>query len=311
MRVVCRVLPGCLLVLALAAPAWSQAVVRGTILDFQGEPIEGAAVRVEGDGYLQEYPTGADGAYSATLPPGTYTLTFLVQRQALLVENNVPVRVGEPLVRDFDMSALSDEDQERALEMLEARGDANAIRAAFDAGVAALNSGDVDTAIAQFGIAAEGDDQHIILANLAQALALGGRHEEAAQNYALALIQDPENAVYLQNRGIALGNTGDIEGAVESIARAAELDPLTAGMSYFNLGIIFVNRGQVPDAVNAFERSIDADAENAQAYYQLGLALVGTAPADAVAPLERFLELAPDDPNAQTAQGLLDFARTQ
>jgi tetratricopeptide (TPR) repeat protein len=206
---------------------------------------------------------------------------------------------------------MSDEDKARMVEMLNARGNAEAVRTAFDAGRAALAAGDFAGAIEQFSTAAESDDQHVILANLAQAYSGAGQHAEAADAYRRALVQDPENGVYQQNMGIALGNSGDVDGAVEAISRAAELDPLSAGSAYYNLGIIFINRAQMDQAVNAFRQSIAAAADHAPAYYQLGLALVGTAPAEAVEPLEKFLDLAPDDPNAATAQGLLDFARTQ
>ena len=243
-------------------------------------------------------------------PRAPTTLTLLVQRQAI-TSVEAEIRANQEVQGNFDLSSFSDEDQQRAIEMLEAGVDADAVRAAFDLGRAAMESGNFDEAVEQFTVAVDNDDQHVILANLAQALSGAGRHEEAAENYRLALVQDPENPIYLQNRGIALGNSGDVDGAVESITQAAVLDPLMAGPGHFNLGIIFINRGQVAEAVESFRDSIEADDTYAQAYYQLGLALVGAAPADAVEPLERFLELAPDDPNALTAQGLLEFARTQ
>ena len=311
MKLVSRMLPYLVLVLAFAIPAQAQATgeITGTVLGFQSEPLA-AAIRIEVDGELREFPTAEDGTYSATLPAGTYTLTLLVQRQAI-TSVEATIRANQEVQGNFDLSSFSDEDQQRAIEMLEAGVDADAVEAAFTLGRDAMTAGNFDEAVEHFTVAAENDDQHVILANLAQALSGAGRHEDAAENYRLALVQDPENPIYLQNRGIALGNSGDVEGAVEAIGQAAVLDPTMAGSGHFNLGIIFINRGQLAEAVESFQSSVEADDTNAQAYYQLGLALVGSAPADAVEPLERFLELAPDDPNALTAQGLLEFARTQ
>ena len=314
MKLVSRMLPFLIIVIALVFPSQVEAQVtgtlEGTVSDFRSEPMEGAVIRIDIDGELLEVTTDLDGSYSIELPEGSHEVTLVVQRQPLTsVEVDIVARQSRE--GNFDLGAMNDEDQARALEMLEERGDAEAVRASFDLGRAALAAGNLDEAVEQFSIAVENDDQHLILANLAQALAQSGRHGEAAENYRLALVQDPENSVYLQNLGIALGNDGDVAGATESITRATTLDPLSAGPAFFNLGIIFLNRAQMNEAIDAFNESIAADESNAQAHYQLGLALVGTNPADAVAPFERFLEIAPDDPNASVAQGLLDFARTQ
>ena len=313
MKLVSRMLLLFLIVVALAIPIQAQdetGELAGTVYDFQSEPMEGAVVRIDVNGDIREITTGADGTYSTLLPPGTHAVTLVIQRQPI-TSVDVEIAAGQDVEGNFDLGAMSDEDQERALAMLEDRGDADSVREAFDLGRAALAEGNIDAAIEQFTIAAEGDDQHIILANLGMALSSGDRYEEAARQFQLALIQDPENPVYHQNLGIALGNNGDIDGAIESITAAATLDPLSAGPGFFNLGIIFLNRGQMSEAVDALNQSIEADDSNAQAYYQLGMAHVGATPGEAVEPFERFLELAPDDPNAATAQALLDFARTQ
>jgi tetratricopeptide (TPR) repeat protein len=313
MKLIGRMLPFFVIVVVLAAPAQAQdetGTLNGIVYDFESEPMSGAAIRVEVNGETLEVPTGGDGAYSMTLPVGTHLVTLIVRRQPITAVD-VEITADREVEGNFDLGAMSDEDKERALESINERGGAEAVREAFDLGRAALVAGNIDEAIGQFEIAVENDDQHIILANFATALAQGGRHDEAASNYRLALVQDPENAVYLQNLGIALGNSGDIDGAIEAITQAATLDPLSAGLGFFNLGIIFTNRAQMNEAIEAFNQSIEADDSNAQTYYQLGLALVGVTPGDAVAPFERFLELAPDDPNAVTAEGLLEFARTQ
>jgi Flp pilus assembly protein TadD len=312
MKLVSHTLPCLLILIALVMPAQAQETgeLAGTVFDFVSAPMPDAVIRIVVDGQTREVTTGADGTYSTTLPAGTHSVALVVQRQPI-TSVDVEITAGGNVEGNFDLGAMSEEDKAAALEMLEDRGNAEAVRAAFDLGRAALAAGDAEEAVAQFTLAVENDDQHLILANLAQAQAAAGLHADAAETYGRALIQDPINAVYLQNRGISLGNSGDVEGAVDSISQAAALDPLTAGSGYFNLGIIFINIGRTNEAVEAFTQALAADDSIAQAYYQLGLALVGTDAPAAIEPLERFIELEPDDPNAVTAQALVDFARTQ
>jgi Tfp pilus assembly protein PilF len=316
MKLVNRVLPFLIVFAMVALPLAAQdsasptGEINGTVLGFDSNALAGAVLELNVNGETVRVVTGPDGKYTHMLPPGSYTGRLRIQG-VVLTEETFDVAVNRPVTTDFDLGALSPADKEAAREMIEGGGRANAAREAFQLGREALTSGNYAEAVTQFELAAENDNQHVILANLAQAYTGAGRFEDAAAQYRLALEQAPDNAVYHQNLGIVLGNSGDIDGAVASITQSATLDPTTESPAYYNLGLIFTNRGQMTEAVDAFKRSIAADANNAPAYYQLGLALVGTAPADAVTPLERFLELAPNDPNAVTAQGLLDFAKTQ
>lgn len=316
MKLVNRVLPFLIVFAMVALPLAAQdsasptGEINGTVLGFDSNPLAGAVVELNVNGETVRVVTGPDGKYTQMLPPGSYTGRLRIQG-VVLTEETFDVAVNRPVTTDFDLGALSPADKEAARNMIEGGGRANAAREAFQLGREALTGGNYAEAVTQFELAAENDNQHVILANLAQAYTGAGRFEDAAAQYRLALEQAPDNAVYHQNLGIVLGNSGDIDGAVASITQSATLDPTTESPAYYNLGLIFTNRGQMTEAVDAFKRSIAANADNAPAYYQLGLALVGTAPADAVTPLERFLELAPNDPNAVTAQGLLDFAKTQ
>ncbi|HUO61187.1 MAG TPA: tetratricopeptide repeat protein, partial [Candidatus Acidoferrales bacterium] len=98
--------------------------------------------------------------------------------------------------------------------------------------------------------------------------------------------------------------------------KAAQLDPSKAGMYYFNLGAVLTNRGMVDQANEAFDKAIAADPTKADAYYQKGVNLLGkatvdpktgkmTAPEGTSECLNKYLELAPNGPNAQAAKDLL------
>jgi tetratricopeptide (TPR) repeat protein len=105
------------------------------------------------------------------------------------------------------------------------------------------------------------------------------------------------------------------EDAITEYNKAAQLDPSKAGMYYFNLGAVLTNRGMVDQANEAFDKAIAADPTKADAYYQKAVNLLGKATVDKtgkmIAPegtaenLNKYLELAPNGPNAQSAKDLL------
>jgi tetratricopeptide (TPR) repeat protein len=95
---------------------------------------------------------------------------------------------------------------------------------------------------------------------------------------------------------------------------AAQVDPTSAAQSYFNIGAVYTNAGKVDEANAAFDKCIAADPTRAEAYYQKGLNLLGkatlqgdktVAPPGTAEALQKYLELTPNGPNAQSAKDLL------
>ena len=240
---------------------------------------------------------------------GDLGVTERVVRDLTLVGENEIVTI--PSENPFDNTS----DREAA-----AAADA-ATREAFDAGRQALEAEDYDEAIAQFTIAAEGSltPQHVIYANLALAYERAQRYDEAAEHFELAqetaIAQEisPETVNYYTNLTLIYAAAGDLDKALESAEKAVEFDSEGAGLSFFNIGVVLTNAGQGAAAIAAFERAVDVDPEMADAYYQLGLAYLGAPDSisDAVGVMERYLELVPDGPDAETARQLLEFARQQ
>ena len=68
-----------------------------------------------------------------------------------------------------------------------------------------------------------------------------------------------------------------------------------------------MNAGATEDAVQYFTRAIGRDPNDAESYFQRGLALVKTGrTADARADFQKVVELAPSGPRAETARKALE-----
>jgi Tfp pilus assembly protein PilF len=73
-----------------------------------------------------------------------------------------------------------------------------------------------------------------------------------------------------------------------------------------NHGIELYNGNRIPEATKVFESVLQADPKNARAHYMLGLCYTNTGDlARAKEHLEAFLQLAPNDPEAQSARQML------
>ena len=198
----------------------------------------------------------------------------------------------------------------------------------YDAGMEAMKAKDYDAAIQQFMSAAEVDStQHVVFAQLGEAYsgkATAARGEEKQElftksldYYKQAISLKADDASYHNNYGLALANAGKLEESQAELMKAAELDPPNAGRYFFNLGALLVNTGQSKAAADAFRKATEADPTFADAYYQLGVTLTGLATVDAntggIVPvagtkeaLEKYLQLAPNGPNADAAKSLLE-----
>ncbi len=196
---------------------------------------------------------------------------------------------------------------------------------AFNAGMEAENNKQFDAAIEQFekGVSI-GPMQHIIWSHLADSY--GGRSAtnepdaakqadlaKAAADYQKAIELEPREATYHNNYALLLVREKKLNDAKEELGKAATLDPSSAGKYYFNIGAVMANTNQNEAAAEAFQKSMAAG--YAEAYYQYGLVMISKATSTAdgkiVAPdgtvqaFQKYLEMAPAGPNAQSAKDML------
>jgi tetratricopeptide (TPR) repeat protein len=139
--------------------------------------------------------------------------------------------------------------------------------------------------------------------------------EKAAEAYKKALALKPDDAALYNQLGNVYGAEGKVPEATEALTKAAQLDPQMAAKAYYNLGANLVNTGKSDEAADFFKKAIDADPNYADAHYQYGICLMAKAQVDSsgkITPPEgtaeqfqKYLELKPDGPFAQSSKDML------
>jgi tetratricopeptide (TPR) repeat protein len=195
----------------------------------------------------------------------------------------------------------------------------------FNAGKAALDAKNYDEAITQFTKASTIDaTQAVIFSQLAQAYEgaaqakpaeAAGLRDKSYEAWKKAIEINPNDAAYYNNYALALGRGKKNDEAQAAIEKAAQIDPPNAGKYYFNLGAMLTNSGQTDPACNAFKKAIEVQPDYADAQYQYGICLTSkatvaadgkvTPPPGTVEAFQKYLELKPDGPNADSAKAML------
>tara|TARA_B100001123_G_scaffold451141_1_gene627615 strand:- start:137570 stop:138703 length:1134 start_codon:yes stop_codon:yes gene_type:complete len=337
-------------VLACASLAFGQiGGVRGKVIGKDGNPLKGAWIKLERLKVKGNYKVKTNkkgNFFYAGLPYGRYHATLEVDGQVVDRLNNVNVIVGDTVEFNFDIqklaarrksgpseadiASMSPAERQRYEEALKKRQKAisknKELNDAFNAGMVALKMKNYATAVQSLVKASALDgSQHVIWGNLADAQSklastkVGADRTringEAITSYEKAIEIDGTNAAYYNNLGLLMVRAQRVEEGQMKLAEAAMLDPDNAARYFFNLGAIMVNMGNTDGAIQAFTRSIEANASFANAHYQLGMALVGkakTLPDGTVVPatgtieaFQKYVELEPNGQFAAGAQGML------
>ena len=226
-----------------------------------------------------------------------------------------------------EMSAADKAQMEKVMKDRAAAMQKNkALQESFNNGMTALQAKDFQAAIDNFKKAGEIDPkQPVIWGNAAEAYMgiakskNGAEKDEAlnaaVENYNKALELKPDDAGMHNNLALALAQMKKFPESKAELEKAAALDPPSAGKYYYNLGAILTNTGQTEPALEAFRKAIDLTPNYADAHYQYAVALSAKmqvqpdgkviAPPGMNEELQKYLELAPDGPNAQAAKDLM------
>jgi Tfp pilus assembly protein PilF len=209
---------------------------------------------------------------------------------------------------DEAKAAKAREDLERA-----GRATEEAKRAHNDA-VALLKAGDDAGAFAKFqeALALDPNLEPALLGLATTGLKIG-RAAEAAAAAEAVLKKDPRNeqAVRIRyNAALKLGDTVMALDALEALVALAAVDRATAVDGLSKLAFAAFDSDDVVHAKEALGKVLELDPNHARSHYLMGLILMREgAKAEARSHLERFLELAPNDPDAATAKDALKYLK--
>lgn len=236
---------------------------------------------------------------------------------------------GAPLTQEQARGMTKEQQAEYEKQMKErsaAMAKNKELNDSFNAGMEAMKAKDYPTAITSFNKAGELDPKQVVVwGQLADAYAglaktkTGAEQTDAltkaGEAYAKAIELAPTDASFHNNYALTLAASKKFPEMQAEIDKAVQIDPAGAGKYYFNLGAVLTNAGQSKPACEAFKKAIDSDPNYADAHYQYGICLTSQAtnkpdgtiiyPEGTQQAFQKYLELKPDGPNAESAKALL------
>lgn len=292
--------------LLVSVPAFAQTVAKGTVVDAQGKPVDGATVTFENtqsSARRAETKTNAKGEFlQVGLPPGTYKITATKDKLTRTV-NNVPIRTAandRPI--NLQLAAdggMTDEERKAAAATAQAAQEA----------VAAMNAGRDDEAIAKFNdILTKVPNCTDCLYNLGVAFGHKQQWTQAEDSFKKLLALRPDNADAYNGLANVYNALKRFDEAIAASKKASELaGPAASGGSaeaLYNQGVILWNSQKYAEAKVQFEAAVKADPNMGLAHYQLGMANLnlGQIP-DAVTAFETYLKVDPNGPKAAEVKG--------
>lgn len=284
-------------------PAPVQGTVKGVIKDKAGNPIEGAKVTVQSILYAAvryTLKTNAKGEYlQIGLQPDYY--------QIKAEKDGFMPSFSEKYIGIQDLMVIDLELQEGKYFIGESPGDKD-----FKAGNELFAAGKFAEAAEAYKAAiAKEAGEPVYHGNLGSSYLKLGNMEEALAAYKKMLEVQPESYSANKNIGQILGADKKYEEALPYFKKASELSTSDPEASY-NLGVCLINLQDLEGAAAAFVRAKELKADYAPPYYQLGMIYVNqNKKPEAIQTLEKFVELAPEDPNAAVAKQVLAFLKSQ
>ena len=149
-------------------------------------------------------------------------------------------------------------------------------------------------------------DQNSASTYILRGIAFGelGQLETALECYEKAVETDLQKADAWYNKGNALGNLKRHEEALESFEKATKLDPQYSD-AWYNKGVALGNLKRHEEALESFEKAIELDPQKAEAWYNKGSALGGLGRTEeALEAYEKAIELDPQKAEAWSNKGV-------
>ncbi|MEM8933411.1 MAG: tetratricopeptide repeat protein [Acidobacteriota bacterium] len=204
-------------------------------------------------------------------------------------------------------------DTDKANELAKALGmdnlSANLAIGIYNEGAVASQTGDYETALAKFSEATRLDPS-LAEAHAGIASVLYNQQDLAGALAAAekALQVDPESLRGRRMQFLAHDAAGTDQARIwETWESYREVDAAGAVDLLYNRARMEFEAANIDVAREALSKVLEVDAEYPRAYYTLGLTYTADDPAKAKEYLEKFIALAPDDPEVATAREILSY----
>jgi len=289
--------------------------VIGTVTDGQNKPVQGAKVLITLPGvasFKQEKTTDKGGKFTLLILDATKEYKVRIEKEGFQpYEEALKPTIQETLRITYTLASVQAAAAGTAPDSAEAKAleGRNAAVAAFNEGVVKLKAGDKEGALPQFEAALKLNpdliEAHAVLADLyadqkkyPQAIAAAERVLQAKPN-------DPAALATLYDAAVAMGDKAKAESAMNAMLEGAP--GRETAVRLLNKGVADFNENRMPDALAAFQKAEKADPTFPKTQYMLGLthANIGNKE-EARQHLTKFLEMAPNDENAETAKAVLE-----
>jgi tetratricopeptide (TPR) repeat protein len=289
------------------AQAWSGAGrAKGVVKDMEGNPIKGASVELV---MIQDRDTGppalttdkkgkfamlglkggmwwvrvnADGF---KLWSGPYEIFSHSAPKSLVVEME---RLPEEVVRA--QKQFKAQDRLDAAKELVAKGDIDGARAEYDAAISELDE----------------QDHPVVLAVLANTYLGEGDMARAKEILQQSLAIDPDHIASLKELAAITAAEGDVDQA-EVLLGKIPPEEVVHPNTTMNLGMAHYNKGEMKQAKSFLDRTVRDHPDVALAYYFRGLINLSLEPQAAKADFTKYVEMAPDSPQAKEAREYLGY----
>ncbi len=203
-------------------------------------------------------------------------------------------------------------DEEKTAEALAAAEQAGNMaeeaKRIFNEAVGYVKADDHEAAFARFKEASELDPSlEAAVRGVATTGLQTGRYAEAIEAAKVLLANDPRNEQALRVRYNAALELGDEDLIFDALVGVAPFEAELARAGLWNLALAAYDANDAPRAKERFGRVLGIDPGRAECHYFLGLLNVAEAAnEEARRHFERFLEMAPDHPEAATVREVLE-----
>jgi len=314
-RAVLAVLALAVLATALTGPlhAAGEGRVMATVVDGQNKPIAGAKILVTLPGvasYKQEKKTDKAGKFTLLILDATQKYVIRIEKEGYqpYEEEFKPtlqetLRVTYTLAESAPKGPAPDSTEAKELE------GKNAAVLAYNEGVGKLKADDKEGAAAKFeeSVALNPDliEAHAVLADLYVELKKYPQAIAAAERVLQAKPNDSAALASLYDAALGAGDKAKAQTALAALAESTS--GRETAVRLLNKGVNDFNENHMPEALAAFQSAEKADSTLAKTQYMLGLTYANLDQKDkAREHLAKFLELAPDDKDAETAKLMLE-----